>query len=92
MIYQNVKEYDIDCDFEFLPGFLYAENEKQGSELEDIYTASEQAGVSVRICSDVPIPVSFKKVVCYESQAQFHPIKYILGLAEEFVKLWWYHL
>ncbi len=87
LVYRNVKEYNIDCGFEFLPGLLYAETEKQGSELEEIYRASEEAGVSVRIGSEIPIPVSFKKTICYESQAQFHPIKYILGLASEFQKL-----
>ncbi|WP_423149025.1 FAD-dependent oxidoreductase [Rubrolithibacter danxiaensis] len=87
LIYQLVKEYNINCDFEFLPGYLYAETDDQGSELEKIYESAVQAGVSVRIVSESPVPAPFKKAIIYEGQAKFHPLKYIISLANEFAKL-----
>lgn len=86
LVYKNIKDHNIECDFEYLSGYLYAESDEQGDELEKIYEASIRAGISARITSDIPIPIPFKKAIVFDGQAQLHPLKYIYGLAEVFLK------
>ena len=78
--------HQIKSDFEYKQGYLYAETDEQADQLEKIFESSVKAGVSVHLCNNVPVPVAFKKAVVYEGQAQIHPLKYIQGLAKEFVR------
>lgn len=77
----------IDCDFEFKPGYVYAEDEKQAKELDKLYESSLKAGVAAQMTEKAPVPVPTVKVVEFEKQAQFHPLKYLLGLKLEFIKM-----
>jgi len=79
--------HQLKCGFEYKPGYLYAETEQQVDQLLQTFEASLKAGVSVRSCDRIPIPAAFKKAIVYDGQAQIHPLKYITGLAEEFIKL-----
>lgn len=87
LINELVTLHQIKCGFEYKPGYLYAETEEETSRLINIFEASVKAGVSVHSCTMLPIPPAFKKAIVFEGQAQFHPLKYIHGLAEEFVRL-----
>jgi glycine/D-amino acid oxidase-like deaminating enzyme/nitrite reductase/ring-hydroxylating ferredoxin subunit len=81
-----VNKYQIDCGFEYQDGYLYAELEQEIKELDEIFEASQKAGVAVREANHIPVPVPYKKAIVFERQAQIHPLKYIYALAEEFVK------
>lgn len=81
-----VGRYQIDCDFAYKKGYLYAETDKEASELDKILEASEKAGVAVQPADNIPVPVPFKKAIEFDQQAQIHPLKYIYSLAEEFIK------
>ncbi|MGB4400968.1 MAG: FAD-dependent oxidoreductase, partial [Daejeonella sp.] len=37
LIRKNIESYNIDCDFEVKPGYVYAEDEDQVKQLEDLY-------------------------------------------------------
>ena len=82
----NVKKYNIDCDFQRKNGFLFSQDEEQTKKLEDIYEASLKAGCDVAYSNDIPIPVPFDKALNFRDQGQIHPIKYIFALAKEFEK------
>jgi glycine/D-amino acid oxidase-like deaminating enzyme/nitrite reductase/ring-hydroxylating ferredoxin subunit len=86
-IEDTIYTYDIACDFEFKPGYVYAEDEKQAQELDDLYESSLKAGVAAQRTEKAPVPVPAVKVVEFEKQAQFHPLKYLLGLKLEFIKM-----
>ena len=81
-----VSRYQIDCDFTHKQGYLYAETDKEASELDVILKASQKAGVSVQHADRIPVPVPFKNAIVFDQQAQIHPLKYIYALAEEFIK------
>ncbi|MEJ6982577.1 FAD-dependent oxidoreductase [Pedobacter sp. P351] len=81
-----VTKYKIDCDFAYKKGFLYAETEKEASDLDKLSEASIKAGVPVQPADNIPVPVPFKKAVVFDRQAQIHPLKYIYALALEFTK------
>ncbi len=86
IIKDNVDKYRIDCDYEAKTGYLYAENDEQVKQLDDVYQGTVAVGVSVAYTDHVPTPLSYKKALVFDGQAQFHPIKYINALIAEFVK------
>jgi glycine/D-amino acid oxidase-like deaminating enzyme/nitrite reductase/ring-hydroxylating ferredoxin subunit len=87
MISANIKELIIDADFEFKEGYLFSQNEKETEELQSILESSQAAGVEVSEVFENGVPIPFEHVLCFKNQAQFHPLKYILGLAKEFERL-----
>ena len=83
----NVEEFNIDCEFKEVPGFLFSQDEKQSKELEEIYEATSSVGVGISYVEAIPVPIPFEKAVTFPGQAQFHPIKYLYGLAQAFESL-----
>ncbi len=59
VIKRNVEEYNIDCDYKELPGYLFSQDEKQSAELEDILTATQDCNVEVSPVMEIPVPLSF---------------------------------
>lgn len=86
-IQKNIETYGIDADFEYKQAYLYSQNEKETDELMDILKSSQAAGLGVNLSDENGLPIPFEKAIRFENQAQFHPIKYILGLADAFINL-----
>lgn len=82
-----VQREHIDCGFERLDGYLYALPGNGFKELDKEYEAARRAGVEVELLERVP-GLSFDTGPCvrYKHQAQFHPLKYLNGLANAFVR------
>lgn len=85
LIARNVSHYQIACDFEYKEGILFAQTEKEATELEKIYTASRRAGVEVAPTSHIPVPLEFQTAISYHKQAQIHPLNYVYALADRFI-------
>lgn len=86
LIRDNVKKYHIDCDYEIKPGYLFAENEEQVKQLDEMHNSTLRVGVPVSYTTEVPVPVKYLKALMFDGQAQFHPLKYLQGLQAEFKK------
>jgi glycine/D-amino acid oxidase-like deaminating enzyme/nitrite reductase/ring-hydroxylating ferredoxin subunit len=82
----NVEQYEIDCGFEEVSGYLFSQNEKQTKELIEIHDGCNQVGVSCSFVNDLPISIFSEKILKIEHQAKFHPLRYIQKLAEVFEK------
>jgi glycine/D-amino acid oxidase-like deaminating enzyme/nitrite reductase/ring-hydroxylating ferredoxin subunit len=82
-----VQRERIDCEFERLDGYLYALPGNGFKDLDKEYDAAQRAGVDVERLERVP-GLSFDTGPCirYRNQAQFHPLKYLSGLAQAFVR------
>ncbi|MFC4929855.1 FAD-dependent oxidoreductase [Massilia sp. GCM10023247] len=78
----------IDCAFERLDGYLYALPGNGFKDFEKERDAALRAGVQAELLPRVP-GLSFDTGFCvrYPGQAQFHPLKYLAGLAEAFVRM-----
>lgn len=85
MIGSFIDGYQIDCDFEVKTGYLFSETEKEADQLNDILEAAKNAGVDVDRSTTNDLPISFIQSLKFEGQAQFHPLKYVQGLAKEFI-------
>jgi len=79
-----VKEYQIDCDLEYKDGYLFSENEKETKQLQEILESSRNAGIAVSESETNDVPLPFEKAIRFAHQGQFHPLKYISGLAAAF--------
>jgi glycine/D-amino acid oxidase-like deaminating enzyme/nitrite reductase/ring-hydroxylating ferredoxin subunit len=79
---------EIDCDFERVDGYLFLGGESKKQELEDELAAAHRAGLNdVQLLDRAPID-SFDTgpVLRFPRQAQFHPLKYLNGLAKAILR------
>ncbi len=77
------REEEIVCDFRRVPGFLFLSKDHDREYLQDEYDAALAAGVSdLELLARAPISL-FDTGPClkFGRQAQFHPVKYLIGLA-----------
>lgn len=72
----------IDCDFERLPAFLYATDNKGAEALREETEAARRAGISASWTEQVPLPYATAGAMRIERQAQFHPLRFVRSLAE----------
>jgi glycine/D-amino acid oxidase-like deaminating enzyme/nitrite reductase/ring-hydroxylating ferredoxin subunit len=79
-------ELGIDCDLERVPGFTYAESEATLQQIRDEVDAAREAGLSASFVTETGLPFPVAGAVRVEDQAQFHPRKYLLGLAEDLTR------
>lgn len=86
MVESIIQKEHIDCAFERLDGYLYSFAENDFNEIDKEYDAARRAGIAVEKLDQIP-DISFATGQCvkYPNQAQFHPLKYLSGLAKAFV-------
>ena len=80
-----VADLAIDCDFERLPAFTYTERSGSIASIEAEVEAAVRAGLPAGFTTDVDLPYPVAGAVRVEDQAQFHPRRYCLALAEAIV-------
>ncbi len=86
IIENNVTKLGIDCDFEVKDGYLYAEDDKQAEQLRRIYESAVKYRVPVNFSFNVPVPIAYREALIFPQQAQFHPLRYLGSLADEYSK------
>ncbi len=84
-IEKNIGDNSIDCDFEKKTAQLFALDEKQSKQLDDIIEGAEKVSCTMSLINEISFPIPFVKAVEIPGQAQFHPIKYISALCQSFL-------
>jgi glycine/D-amino acid oxidase-like deaminating enzyme/nitrite reductase/ring-hydroxylating ferredoxin subunit len=79
---QLVEEHGIACDFEPKANFVYAGSNQEVAALKAEVEAEKRAGLPVELVQETPLPYWVAAAIRLEDQAQFHPRKYLLALAE----------
>jgi glycine/D-amino acid oxidase-like deaminating enzyme/nitrite reductase/ring-hydroxylating ferredoxin subunit len=83
-----VADEHIDCEFERLDGYLYTLGGNGARRMEKEYECARRAGVAAELVPGVPgLPFDSGPAVRYANQAQFHPLKYLAGLARAIERL-----
>ncbi|RYY41628.1 MAG: FAD-dependent oxidoreductase [Chitinophagaceae bacterium] len=85
LIKRNIAEFAIECEHNDRDGYVYAQTDTQEEELDKMFQASVNAGAEVEVTDSIPVPLPFRKAIVFRRQAQFHPTRYIAGLASAFV-------
>jgi glycine/D-amino acid oxidase-like deaminating enzyme len=74
-------EGGIDCDFERKDNYVVAEQAEERGQVEQEAEAMRKLGLPASFVTETPLPYDVAGAVRLENQAQFHPRKYLLGLA-----------
>ncbi|MHC1685918.1 MAG: FAD-dependent oxidoreductase [Clostridiaceae bacterium] len=77
-----VRKFNIDCDFYRLPAYIYTTDEKYISDLKDEADAAKRLGIQASYVENLDLPLPVKGALRFDNQAQFHPRKYLLKIAE----------
>ena len=81
-----IHELGVECGFQRVPMYRYAETDTQWSELEKEVVAAREAGLEARLTREVPLPYPVKGALRLDNQALFHPRAYLLAMAERLEK------
>ncbi len=76
----------IDCDFERVPAFTYTETGEHLDAVRKEAEAAAAAGLDAQFVTTTGLPFPVAGAVRVDNQAQFHPRRYLLGLADAIVK------
>jgi glycine/D-amino acid oxidase-like deaminating enzyme/nitrite reductase/ring-hydroxylating ferredoxin subunit len=82
-----VHELQIDCELRRKPAFTYVVDAEQRETIEAEVEAASAAGLAVRYTEETPLPYPVAAAVRLDEQAEFHPRRYLLGLAEGLERL-----
>ncbi|RNI27480.1 FAD-dependent oxidoreductase [Rufibacter immobilis] len=82
-IEQIVRDEKIQCDFEWLPGYLFLGATDTEGQLDQELAACQELGITdVVKLKECPIPtLSSGPCLLFPNQAQFHPVKYLSVLS-----------
>lgn len=82
LIASLVKQFNLDCDFEFVDAYLFVDPHTP-FDLSKEFASARQAGLDVDFIERCPFS-SFDtgQALLFKGQAQFHPIKFINGLCQ----------
>lgn len=70
---------EIDCDYEIRNNYVYSTDDRK--KLSDEIEALRKIGYDAKFCETVPLPLKTVGAVCFENQAQFHPLKFLSHIA-----------
>lgn len=84
LIRSNVKEYGIDCAYSAQTAYLCAKDDTQAKMLDTILESCREVKLPAQYTGEVPAPTPYVKAISVKDQAQFHPMDYILALAQHF--------
>lgn len=81
------REDNIDCEFKRLDGFLFLHPTDEKATIDDEFVTTNKHGIRTEKMQGVP-GIAGESGVClrFPDQAQFHPMKYLKGLAEYVVR------
>ncbi|MBD0423777.1 FAD-dependent oxidoreductase [Streptomyces sp. TRM S81-3] len=78
-----VAELGVDCDWETRSAYTYVVDPGRADELRAEAAAAKEAGLPASFVTETGLPFPVAGAVRVTGQAQFHPRKYLLALAED---------
>ena len=78
-----VREKQIDCDFTRTEAYTYTESDDEIDQIRAEVEAALTLGLPATFVDATPLPFPVKAAVRFDDQAQFHPRKYLLALAQQ---------
>ena len=77
-----VQEHGIDCDFRRKPNYTHTDSEGDLPDVREEAEAAQELGLPASFTMKTDLPWQVAGAVRFENQAEFHPARYIVGLAE----------
>jgi glycine/D-amino acid oxidase-like deaminating enzyme len=79
---ETAERRNISCDLERRSNYVYAESRDEVDQIRTEVKAARDAGLDAAFVTDTPLPFPVAGAVRQDQQAQFHPRKYLIPLAE----------
>ena len=77
-----IRDENIECEFERVDGYLFEPPNESLKNLEREFDACKRAGLGVELVKRAPIEdFDTHRAIRFPCQGQFHPLKYLRGLA-----------
>lgn len=85
-IKQIIEREQIECEFKEKKAYVYTTNQDEVIEIEKEVQAVNKLGKNAKFVTNIDLPFKIKGAIEFEGQAQFHPRKYMIGLAKAILK------
>ncbi|MFB6469480.1 FAD-dependent oxidoreductase [Cytobacillus sp. Hz8] len=85
-IVRIIQEKQIDCDYSQEDAYIYSISDKYAEKIEKEAEAYKRLGIDGNITNSIPFDIKIKNALIMKNQGQFHPLKYLKKLVEEFIK------
>lgn len=85
-IKDTVQQHNIQCDFTEEDAYLYTNSADNLHKLTKELEAYKKLGIPGEYVQSIPLPVPIKAALVIRNQAQFHPLRYLKTLVEQFIE------
>lgn len=79
---ETIRELHIQCDYLEQPAFVYTQQDRYVQKIQQEAEVAQSLGIRASYHQSLDLPFRVKAAVAFEGQAQFHPRRYVLALAE----------
>src|SRR5918997_4402010 len=76
------RELAIDCDLRRRPNFTFTESSDEVDQLRDEAETAVRLGLPASFVEETDLPWDVAGAVRFEEEAEFHPCKYLVGIAQ----------
>ena len=76
------RELAIDCDFRRRPNFTFTESGDEVDQVREEADTAARLGLPASFVEETDLPWGVAGAVRFEEQAEFHPCKYLVGIAQ----------
>src|SRR3954451_17785503 len=80
-ISELASQYDIDADIEPKPAYIYTQDESYVEQIEKEVEVASRLALPASLTRDTGLPFDVVQAMRWDNQGQFHPTKYVAGLA-----------
>jgi glycine/D-amino acid oxidase-like deaminating enzyme len=80
-VFELAAELDIECDLARKSNYTYSEDAAEAGDLREEAALAAELGLPASYVEELDLPFGVAGAVRFEHQAEFHPVKYVDGLA-----------
>ncbi|NLN49208.1 MAG: FAD-dependent oxidoreductase [Clostridiales bacterium] len=77
----TIRQNNIQCDFSWQSAYVYTQDEKEVQKMQEEAKIATQLGFTTAYLEEIPLPIKVKAALRFDNQAQFHPLKFLLAVA-----------
>ncbi len=75
-----IKNENIECDFEYQDSYVFTQKLEEVTKIKDEVEALNSIGFESEFVEKTELPINILGAIKFKEQAQFHPLKYAIGL------------
>lgn len=86
MIEKMAADNQIECDFVPQSAYIYTLEDQYINQIRDEVEVASSLGIKASFLEEIPLSFPIKAAIRFDHQAQFHPRKFLLALANDYTK------